>query len=283
MSVVNALGVAALVAGIMIGLSASCLSASAGDGQFPDLSGVWAFAQVTSEIVNLPLVGTRERTATNLLQSVITQDGNTLTAWETNCATNIDYRTSLVETTIPPGFLESLGANERFATLTWIEREGALSGDRSVVLQISFPWDVQVAGARLDDIENEPLPTDADDPRVIDQDGDGHPGVSVHVEILGLLKGDVYVVQRNWTRLEGTLIAPDTIRGIIEWKAEQTVLGASSSWLTQSQLGIPAPERSFFVAKRVSPGMDCARIKDLDFFTPLYPDLPPLDQPDSEP
>lgn len=282
MSVLTFLAIAALFAGLLTGPSFYCRSAPGDADEFPNLSGVWAFAQVTSEIVELPLIGARDRTATTLLRTVITQDGNTLTAWETNCATYIDYKTSLVVTTIPPGFLESLGANERFATLAWIEQEGASADDRSTALQITFPWDVQVAGVRLDDIENELLPTDADDSRVIDQDADGHPGVSVHVEILGLIKGDVYVAQRNWTRLVGTLIAPDTIRGTIEWKAEQTVLGASSSWLAQSQLGTPAPERSFFVAKRVSPGMDCARIEALDLFTPLYPDLPPLEPPDSD-
>lgn len=250
--------VLALAAGLVAGLGYA-VSAQA----LPDLSGVWVFAQVIAETVELPLIGTRARTATSFVRTVIVQDGSALTALEHNCATHIDYGTSLVKTVIPPGFLESLGVNERPGTLSWVHRDGA------AVVEIVLPWDTQIAGARLEDPETDPLPAQADDPRVIDQDGDGHPGVSVHVEILALIKGEIYVTQRNWTRLVGTLIAPDTIRGTIEWTAEQTVLGASSSWLAQDQLGTPDRERSFFIAKRISPGLDCAQIEALDLFTPL--------------
>ena len=253
----------AAVLGLLVGL---CFP---GAGQaLPDLSGVWVFAQVIGDTVSLPFIGERARSTVNTLRTVITQDGESLTALERSCSTRVDYGTNLVQTTIPPEFLESMGVNERSGTLSWVQRNG------TAVVEVVFPWDVQVAGAALDDLENDPLPAEPDDPRVIDQDGDGHPGVTVHVSIFGLMKGDIYVAQRNRTRLVGTLVAPDTIRGTIEWTAEQTVLGASASWLTQDQLGVPDFDRSFFIAKRISPGLDCSQIEALDLFTPLGLDLP---------
>ena len=38
-----------------------------------------------------------------------------------------------------------------------------------------------------------PLPGEADDPRVVDADSDGNPGVTVQVR--GLIDGEVYMVQ----------------------------------------------------------------------------------------
>jgi len=247
---------------VLVGLlGGTCL---AGAGQtLPDLSGVWVFAQVIGDTVSLPFIGERARSTVNTLRTVIIQDGESLTALERSCSTRVDYGTNLVQTTIPPEFLESMGVHERSGSVSWGQRNG------TAVVEIVFPWDVQVAGAALDDLENDPLPAKPDDPRVVDQDEDGHPGVTVHVSIFGLMKGDIYVAQRNRTRLVGTLVAPDTIRGTIEWTAEQTVLGASASWLTQDQLGIPDFDRSFFIARRISPGLDCSQIEALDLFTPL--------------
>jgi hypothetical protein len=256
---------------ILLGIAAGTLCSASAQG-LPDLSGVWVFAQVTAETVELPFVGARTRYATTLVRTILVQDGDEITAHELTCASRIDYGTNLVKTIIPPGFLESLGVNERPGSVSWSDRDG------DAVVELVLPWDAQVAGARLDDPEADPLPTQADDPRVIDQDADGHPGVSVHVEILGLIQGDVYVTQRNWTRLVGVLIAADTIRGTIEWRAEQTVLGATSSWLAQDQLGTPDLERSFFIAKRISAGLDCAQIEALDLLTPFD-----LDRPDELP
>jgi hypothetical protein len=231
-----------------------------------DLSGIWAMVQITSEIARIPIVGDRTRTTTTHLRLIIEQRDDVLSVLETNCGTNIDDGTMMVNTTIPEAFLRSLGVTERAARLELVSGMDPATGTSSLERRIVFPWNTQVLGARLEDPENEALPMDAADPRVFDQDNDGHPGMTVRVEIMGLIGGEVYVVQRNRNRLIGTVISPGFIRGPIEWETEQVILGASSPFLASGGEGSPDPdpERNFFLARRIDPMFDCADIQQMD-------------------
>mgnify|MGYP001112701627 CR=1 FL=1 len=232
-----------------------------------DLSGVWAMIQITSEIARIPIFGNRTRTTTTHLRLIIEQRDDALSVLETNCGTNIDDGTVMVNTTIPDAFLRSLGVTERAARLELVSETDPATGTPSLERRIVFPWNAQVLGARLEDPENEALPMDAADPRVFDQDNDGHPGMTVRVEIMGLIGGEVYVVQRNRNRLIGTVISPGFIRGTIEWETEQVILGASSPFLESGGQGSPdpGPERNFFLARRIGPMFDCEAIQQMDF------------------
>jgi hypothetical protein len=232
-----------------------------------NLSGVWAMVQITSEIVSIPIVGNRTRTTTTHLRLILEQTGDALSVLETNCGTNIDDGTVMVSTTIPDAFLDSLGVTERAAHLEFLSEMDPSTGNPSPERRIVFPWSTQVLGARLEDPENEALPLDVADPRVFDQDDDDHPGMTVRVEIMGLIGGEVYVVQRNRNRLIGTVVSPGFIRGTIEWETEQVVLGASSPFLASGGQGFPDPdpERNFFLARRIDPMLDCEAIRQMDF------------------
>jgi len=232
-----------------------------------NLSGVWAMVQITSEIVSIPIVGNRTRTTTTYLRLILEQTGDALSVLETNCGTSIDDGTVMVNTTIPEAFLRSLGVTQRAARLELVSEMNPSAGAPSPERRIVFPWATQVLGARLEDPENEALPLDVADPRVFDQDDDDHPGMTVRVEIMGLIGGEVYVVQRNRNRLIGTVVSPGFIRGTIEWEIEQVVLGASSPFLASGGQGFPDPdpERNFFLARRIDPMLDCEAIRQMDF------------------
>ncbi|MGB1250835.1 MAG: hypothetical protein ACPG8W_09505, partial [Candidatus Promineifilaceae bacterium] len=58
-----------------------------------------------------------------------------------------------------------------------------------------------------------------------DPDGDGNPGLTVRAT--GLADGEIYVVQRSWTILDGQL-AGDRLDGLIEWNSEQIIIGADN-------------------------------------------------------
>ncbi|MFC2105153.1 hypothetical protein ACFLS0_00095 [Candidatus Bipolaricaulota bacterium] len=231
-----------------------------------DLTGVWAMVQITSEIVKIPIVGNRTRTNTTHLRLIIEQSDDALSVLETNCGTDIDDGTMMVNTTIPDAFLLSLGVTERTARLELVSETDPSTGNAAPECRIVFPWNTQVLGARLEDPDNEALPMDAADPRVFDQDNDGHPGMTVRVGIMGLINGEVYVVQRNRNRLTGKVISPGFIRGTIEWETEQVILGASSPFLASGGQGSPDPdpERNFFLARRIDPLLDCADIQQMD-------------------
>jgi hypothetical protein len=216
------------------------------------LSGAWAEMQVLSEFATLPLVGEVGRTSTIVLRVTIEQTGSTLAQRWTYCATKIDNGSAITTTVIPNAFLVSLGEVAAEATL-----DASLSPARFVQ-----PWTTEVRGARLADPEADPLPTSATDSRVIDQDGDGKPGLTVHVSALGVLNGDVYVVQRVRTRLVGTLVSPDRIEGLLEWSTEQVTLGATSFLFLGDLPSRPDPiaEHSAFVLVRIDPAWTCADI-----------------------
>jgi hypothetical protein len=234
-------------------------SESEDPGLLWDPSGAWAMKQVTADIATMPIIGERTRTITSLLRVKIEKDEASFLVRETLCATTIDDGSMLVSTTIPKSFLLSVETVMRTARLEPVETSG------EAPVRIVFAWSSQVLGARLDDPENDPLPTDPSDPRVFDQDGDGNPGMTVKVAVMGMIKGDVYVVQRNRNRLIGTVTSPDTIEGQIEWENEQVVLGASSSWFETEAQGArhPDPERHVFIARRIDDSIDCSEIAKL--------------------
>ncbi len=246
----NALFVVALAWGVP-GTSAN----GEGTGPLPDLSGRWAMLQVTSQIGAIPLLGERTRTASTLVVLDVHQEGLVLSAQESACSTTIDNGTGLVTTEIPEAFIVSLPQVMWTATLETSD-EG---------LRLVRPWVTSVSGARLADPESDPLPTSADDPRVIDQDRDGKPGLTVRVTVMGLISGEVYVVQRDRSRLTGTVVSPDAIDGLVEWTSEQSVLGASNPFLvggTTARID-PVPEHSFFRARRVSEATTCADLRQI--------------------
>lgn len=234
-----------------------CSEVLGGDDAAADLNltGRWAFLQVTSQIGAVPFAGERTRATSGVALVDIAQDGLVLHGVESACFTTIDYGTPLVAMEIPEAFVRSMRAVAWTVTL-----ESAAVGAR-----FERPWVTSVNGAQLADPENDSLPTRPDDPRVVDQDGDGKPGLTARIVVMGLIGGEVYVVQRDRSRLVGTVVSPDAVDGLIEWTSEQSVLGASSSiFLGGAAARLdPNPERSYFRARRVDNAMDCAALRDV--------------------
>jgi len=243
---------AALVAAVVVLAGASAMDGDeAAHGL--NLTGRWAFLQVTSQIGAVPMVGERTRTTAAFALVDMTQNALAATGRQTACFTRIEYGTSLVTMEIPEAFILSMPVVEWTAAL----------GANEVGARFERPWTTLVSGAQLVDPENDPLPTEADDPRVIDQDGDGKPGLTVRVVVMGLIGGEVYVVQRDRSRLVGVVTSPDAIDGLVEWTSEQSVLGASSPAFLGGAAARPdpVPEHSFFRARRVDATMDCAALR----------------------
>jgi hypothetical protein len=234
-------------------LALACLAISGGPAQCADvdLSGVWAGLKVLSDSATFPLVGGLARTTTLVQRLTVTQTGNALEISSTYCTANFDNGPALT-TTIDPAFVRSLDAVTARASLD-------ASGTPARFAQA---WSVEVHGVRLDSPETDPLPTSASDPRVFDQDGDGKPGITVHACALGAITGDVYVVERLRTRLEGEVVTPDWIEGRVEGTVEQVILGATSAVFLGSILSHPDPisANSYFILQRIDPAWACEEI-----------------------
>ncbi|MFC2100012.1 hypothetical protein ACFLSF_04195 [Candidatus Bipolaricaulota bacterium] len=222
--------------------------------ELPDLSGTWAMAQVFPQIAILPIAGEVFRSSTVVQFVDIEQDGSAITMLDRYCFTVVNDGTPLVTTKIPDEFMASLVPTTRTAVLR--ETDAGISFEQ--------PTYVEVRGAALSDPLAEALPIDPLDPRVIDQDGDGQPGMTVRVTILGIIQGETYVVQRVQYRLSGWVVDPDRIEGRIEWIDEQSVLAATNSLLETDTIGVPDPDPAAhrFVMVRVDLQSTCDELRD---------------------
>ncbi len=79
----------------------------------------------------------------------------------------------------------------------------------------------------IDGDPNQPLTTDRADPRINDADGDGNPGVTVFLNLFGLIDGELYLARREIFRNEMTLYSDGSLRGTVRDDSEQLVIGAS--------------------------------------------------------
>ncbi|MCA9560163.1 MAG: hypothetical protein KC583_16560, partial [Myxococcales bacterium] len=208
-------------------------------------AGVFAHIEVQTGTAELPVFGADRVVQRGYSRWTITSDGEALQVESETCGVEIERETDLVRTELPQRFIDALPHTFRPAQV-----EGA---------RFVAPTFVEVRAAALDDPENDPLPTMADDPRVIDLDTDGHPGLTVRIS--GLLDGDVYVVQRTRTALEGTLDG-DRLDGRLVWRNEESILGADNPALLTGAPVEPDPDPAahYFRSTRVDPVIDCPAI-----------------------
>ena len=242
-----------LRAGLISSLLLSLLFSHLAGGQSgSDFSGTWAQMQVTSEIAKVPFIGEVTNRNITLLRLTQIQEGASLTVTAQICDIQVESGTSLVSLVFPEAFIDSLEVAVKPSTIE-------ATGEGYRFFQPRF---TSLRGVRLEDPVADPLPTEADDPRIFDQDGDGHPGVSVRIALFGFIKGEVYVVQRDWNVLRGATDSLDRIDGLIEWGLEQVILGASNPVLMARSESRPDPvaEHSYFRTTRIAPEMDCATI-----------------------
>ena len=242
------LGVTALLAAPALDLSAQ----QSEEAALPDMTGRWAQMQYTTSISEIPIVGDVTGVTTSLLLLEVTQDGGAVAIKETVCDITITTTAKRVETIIPRAFQKAASGTTRKATLS--------RGTDGVIGFVEKPKTV-VLGAKLKK-RSDALPEEPDDERVLDADGDGHPGLTVKVK--GLIDGDIYVVQRGWNKLTGAMSDEDSIFGSITWSSEQTVLDASSFMLKSNPTSKPdsSAKKNYFKMKRVDDAMSCKQLRE---------------------
>ncbi len=90
-----------------------------------------------------------------------------------------------------------------------------------------------------------------------DLDGDGNPGLTILVDA-PMCDGEIYVANATTTRIDGRATATE-LRGQIEVRVQQEVLGASSACLTWGGRETDEVQRGSFVFQR-APEASCARL-----------------------
>jgi hypothetical protein len=110
----------------------------------------------------------------------------------------------------------------------------------------------QIYGVNLDNPLVDPMPEDAEDPRVFDADGDGQPGVTLLINGGQETGGcDMYIAQRAAIRYLGTFVRPNLIRGNSVTYYAQTVLGATQNLCVTPRVVTPNDTFSKFEMLRI--------------------------------
>jgi hypothetical protein len=216
-----------------------------------DLSGTWGLihrVQSQAEIPVLKQIVTTTITAYLLLE--ITQSlAGEMQITQKTCDIEMYTNSNLGKTEIPKRFIEHLPSTQRTARFQIIDDQN---------LQFQILGKTELRGLSLDYPQDQPVPTEATNPLIIDQDEDGHPGMTVL--LTGFPVGEAYVVQRSWDELISNVYAIDDLKtqlrieGEINWDDEQQVVDASDPILkTPSSKWIhPDAMRRRFAMERLS-------------------------------
>lgn len=78
-----------------------------------------------------------------------------------------------------------------------------------------------------------PLSRDPHDPRINDADGDGKPGVTVHLKLAGMWDAELYIARREIFQYNLMAYGDGSLRGHVVDSSEQLVIGSSFAPLAQ--------------------------------------------------
>jgi len=221
-------------------LPSSSLSADT-SSRPPDPTGHWAQKTVMTGISKVPVVGKVTSTTTTYQLVEITRnndasadggEGTDIQLSANVCELNLSNNSSLVHPEIPEPFIQSLDTSVRRGRLV----------THGAHYWLHMPKHTQVIGANLRQPRDENLPTDPDDPRVRDQDNDGHPGMTVRIR--GVASGELYLVQRGSDAWRARFQSSDRLRGCVDWSQTQNVLDSSNFLLGDGPKTNQHPDKS---------------------------------------
>jgi hypothetical protein len=152
-----------------------------------------------------------------------------------------------------------------------------VSTDEEGRVRIQRPPTPTGVGIRLDDPANDPLPDDPDDPRIVDDDDDGNPGITVHIEVTEDLQGDLFIARREIFAYDMTEQPDGTLVGTVDDNSEQLIIGATNEMfaIASDWVQHPDPSKSPILLVPVDPNLDCAGL--MAARDDLFPPNPTVD------
>ncbi len=243
-----------VMVGVVASICCTAQTAQSTERTWPDLTGDWVMVQVQVATADLPVVGNLLIDTVIGVFTHITQSGSRLILQDGYCFTDATPSTFLFNTNISDATMQSIQPEPRTADLSLNDCDFRFTQD----------WYTEIRGAILEDPETEPLPIDPDDPRLVDLEGDGHPGMTIQASILGLFTGEGYAVQRYRYRLAGTVFSANIIIGLIDWTSEQTMVAATNPLFMDSFSDDtdPDPTKHQFVMIRIDETWTCETLRE---------------------
>ena len=182
-----------------------------------DLSGTWVLETIGAQLVKVPAYQPFHIKSVSVMLAKVEQTGDVVTLTGQYCdRIQQDDPKNPAKVVIPDAWR---------LTPTAFQRSGTFAPDEAGVTTLVLPSYVEVFGASLTDPACEILPVDPSDPRMIDVDDDGYPGLSV--QLTGLIPGALRSVQRQSTALTGVAVAENRIEGGMVYLSDQSVVDSA--------------------------------------------------------
>ncbi|HOW51527.1 MAG TPA: hypothetical protein PLV42_05720 [bacterium] len=212
------------------------------------LIGVYAEKVIVSTIDKMSMLGEFQTTGTYYSVTRIEKVEGVLQSRASSCHSVIKS-TSPATTTVPDALSQCIG--DMIGALTV---EETAEGPR-----ISRAEAVMPVGIELADPWNDPLPTDNSDPRIIDQDNDGNPGVTIEIAASGMT-GKVYTIRRERGSWWVQPAADGRLKGQVQDASEQRVIGADNALFNSNPESTvdPDPTKSTIELVKLDGDTDCA-------------------------
>jgi hypothetical protein len=214
-----------------------------------DLSGTWVARMSEAQVVNAKFVGVMHTQNILYLLLTIAQDGTSLVADGRYCdrkIVNPSKTSNLASVVIPDAWAHAE---------TPVHRSGSFSVGPDGTPIFALSRYTEIIGANLVNPENDVLPTTIDDLRLVDQDGDTIPGITVVIS--GVMSGSLYSVQRQISSVSAIPVTTDRVEGALTFTSEQNVLGSDPPTLAGiyaagSTTTDPEPCNSGFVMVKIT-------------------------------
>lgn len=225
----------------------NCVDKAIDLGEFSSFNGKFAQVYHFESITRVFGIDTLSKTDTIMVTTAV-QNKNAVNVSTKVCDIDINNVGSQVQITVPNKFITSLDVADYVYTLSIVDGK----------INIFYPNSKQARGIVFEDIENDSMPEDKNDPRIFDQDEDTKPGMTLVAT--GLINSEMYIVQRTTTSINGTITSKDTFDGAVVWSDEQKVLGAENPLLNQDMSISPHNEDSYFRSTRIDNSWDCEQV-----------------------
>lgn len=211
-----------------------------------DLVGTWRMELNLVTDAKVPVLGNSPVLSKRVNIATIEWVDGALVQTHTACSVTAVTERAIGKPKIPQTFVDALADKTYPVELT--VQDG----------QLHYAVDLRTEAVGYDAGEPLPVPTLPEDPRVVDTDEDGHPGVTIQVYAPLFGDVDIYIVQYSQTWLSGTVRNQNRISGSAEVKfLTQNIVGASNSLFVRKTDLASDNSRSNFRLKRLPDGATC--------------------------
>lgn len=189
------------------------------------LSGIFALEFTIKANLVVPLESRQ------LYRFRVLQDGNTTTTRVKMqlCELKLPSVPGVATVTVPPALDTLIQSKTSEFTGSY------LSAGSPVGATFSPPLFLSIMGANLANPVSDPLPTTASPGTAIDEDGDGHPGVTFDATaVICAGTQQLYVAVKTGARFDATISSLDAFAGALTPTLDQSVLGYSNQCLSSS-------------------------------------------------